>query len=259
MAAHRGSLNVVGTGIQVAAQTAPDAVACIESAQKVFFLEADPLSKHWLMKLNSSVESLHVLYAVGKERSASYEEMVERVLAPVRHGLEVCFVSYGHPGVFAYPMHEAVRRARAEGYRACMLPAISSEDCLFADLGIDPAAGCQTYEATDFLIYRRGFDRRSALVLLQVGAIAEFGYKTDAGVWNRAGLRVLAETLCEQYPANHRAIVYEAACYACCKPVVNPIELAQLPAAGVTPISTLYVPPIDGYRADPEMLARLGL
>jgi hypothetical protein len=33
-----------------------------------------------------------------------------------------------------------------------MLPGISAEDCLFADLGIDPGIyGCQSYEATDFL------------------------------------------------------------------------------------------------------------
>jgi hypothetical protein len=34
-----------------------------------------------------------------------------------------------------------------------MLPAVSAEDCLFADLGVDPgAAGCQSHEAADFLI-----------------------------------------------------------------------------------------------------------
>jgi hypothetical protein len=35
-----------------------------------------------------------------------------------------------------------------------MLPAISAEDCLFADLGVDPADhGCPSYEATDFLVH----------------------------------------------------------------------------------------------------------
>ena len=40
-----------------------------------------------------------------------------------------------HPGVYVAPSHETVLRARAEGYPARMLPGISSEDCLFADLG----------------------------------------------------------------------------------------------------------------------------
>jgi len=34
-----------------------------------------------------------------------------------------------------------------------MLPAISSEDCLYADLGVDPATtGNASYDATDFLL-----------------------------------------------------------------------------------------------------------
>jgi maleate cis-trans isomerase len=32
-----------------------------------------------------------------------------------------------------------------------MLPAVSSLDCLFCDLGVDPSTGCQIVEATDLL------------------------------------------------------------------------------------------------------------
>ena len=43
----------------------------------------------------------------------------------IRAGFRVCAVFYGHPGVFVYPSHEAIRRARAEGFAARMLPALT--------------------------------------------------------------------------------------------------------------------------------------
>jgi Tetrapyrrole (Corrin/Porphyrin) Methylases len=80
--------------------------------------------------------------------------MVNRIIKYVKRDLRVCAVFYGHPGVFCTPSHESIRIARKLGYRATMLPAISAEDCLFADLGVDPGKhGCQSFEATDFLVY----------------------------------------------------------------------------------------------------------
>src|SRR5439155_2475209 len=92
---------------------------------------------------------------------------------------DVSAALYGHPGVFVYPSHEAVSRARADGFAARMLPAVSAEDCLFADLGVDPGAtGCQSYEATDFLLRQRQVDPTAALILWQVSVIGERIYST---------------------------------------------------------------------------------
>ncbi len=203
---------------------------------------------------------MHRLYEVGKEREQTYEEMVERVMERVRAGNDVCFVSYGHPGVFADPMHEAVRRARAEGYAAAMLPAISAEDCLFADLGVDPGRnGCQSFEATDFLVYARKFDPRTALVLWQIGTIAELGFKEKFEAWNLAGLDVLRARLLEDYDGSHRVFIYDAAQYACCEPVIQRVELQRLLEAKVGALSTLYVPPKPMTQPDMEMIRKLGL
>ena len=69
-----------------------------------------------------------------------------------------------------------MRRARAEGFGARMLPAVSAEDCLFADLGIDPGPrGLQAYEATYFFRTRPPVDPRATLLLLQVGMLCEHG------------------------------------------------------------------------------------
>lgn len=65
------------------------------------------------------------------------------MLQEVRLGKKVVGVFYGHPGVFVSPSHRAISIARFEGYEAKMLPAVSAEDSLYADLGIDPSRpGC---------------------------------------------------------------------------------------------------------------------
>ena len=253
-----GSLRIVGTGIRPITQTTPDAVACIKRAHCVFFIAADPLTRFWLEQLNQNVNTLHDLYDVGKDRMQTYHQMADRILESVRNGNDVCVVAYGHPGVFAYPMHEAITRAREEGYDASMLAGVSAEDCLFADLGIDPGRdGCQTFEATDFLIRRRIFDPRSALVLWQIGVIGERSFKHGDGVWNPEALRILVQKLLEHYEPEHPVVIYEAACYDICTPYIGRTSLANLPTARVTPVSTLYVPPLREATVDTTMLARL--
>jgi uncharacterized protein YabN with tetrapyrrole methylase and pyrophosphatase domain len=254
-----GSLTVVGTGMLIAGQVTPEALYAIKTARKFFYLVGDPATAYWLDTLNATAETLENSFRIGRNRMDSYQEMVERVLAPVRKGRRVTVAFYGHPGVFVFPSHEAVRRARHEGFSATMLPGISAEDCLFADLGVDPGRqGCQSFEATDFLLRKRIFDPKSPLILWQIGGIGVSTFRSKH-LWSRAGLRVLTSVLRKTYPAAHTVTVYEAAQYPVCPPVIQPLPLSQLPKARVSIISTLYVPPREVARPDRRMLARLGL
>jgi hypothetical protein len=159
--------------------------------------------------------------------------------------------------VGAIPGHAAIRQAWLEGHAACMLPGVSAEDCLFADLGLDPLAdGCQSFEATHFLVRRYRPDPTVPLILWQVGVIGVTGYREEP-LWSRDGLAVLAEVLGLWYPPGHECVVYEAAMLPVCNPVILRVPLAELPAAAVTTASTLYVPPTGKAPVDPEMMARL--
>ena len=181
-----GSLTIVGTGYRVAGQMTLEAVACMEQSQKLFYLVGEPVMELWIQERNPTAEALDDCYARGRPREKSYKEMVNRMLGPVRRGLDVVGAFYGHPGVFADPTHTAIRIARREGYRAVMLPAVSAEDCLFAELGVDPAdRGCQSYEATDFLNRRPRFDPSCALILWQIGVIGEDSIANTANMTPR--------------------------------------------------------------------------
>ena len=253
-----GSLTIVGTGIQLAGHLTLGAKAWIEQADKVLFALADPVTAKWLQELNATAEALPYNRS-NQRRGDTYREMTARILTEVRKGLHVCAVFYGHPGVFADPAHAAIKQARAEGFRAQMLPGISAEDCLFADLGVDPGKnGCQSFEATDFLIRRRKFDPTSILILWQIAMVGNLGFYQPGG--HIKGLKILAEVLEQDYGANHQVTVYEASVYyPVCPPVIEHIPLAKLPEAKVTEVSTLYVPPKAMAPVDREIMASIGI
>jgi hypothetical protein len=167
--------------------------------------------------------------------------MVDYILSRVRAGSLVCGAFYGHPGVFAYSPHESIRRARAEGYEAIMLPGVSSEDCLFADLGIDPAInGCQSYEATDFLLNSRTPDTSSQLVLWQVGALCDWSYHRQG--YDLRALPSLVQKLLHYYPRTHEVVIYEAAMFPGCASTIQKVPLDGLASAPISAACTVYLP-----------------
>jgi precorrin-6B methylase 1 len=252
-----GSLTVVGTGIDVGGQLTPQARAAFAGAEVALYLVGDPVAARLLERLNLRARSLHDLYENGKERLETYEEMIAAMLAPVRAGRRVCAAFYGHPGVFVYPAHAAIARARAEGLEARMFPGVSSLDCLFADLGLDPAVtGCQIHHATDFVLRRTRPDTGAVLILLQIAVIGQPVQLAEPD-WSR--LPLLAECLEEFYPPAHELIAYEASPFPIAGPVVKRMPLSALAAAGLTAGMTLVVPPAREAEPDPTMLARLGL
>jgi hypothetical protein len=240
----RPSLVVVGTGIRVIGQLTTEAAAWIRVADRVLYLAHDPVAGEVLRGLNPSSESLDGFYAEGKPRRQSYLDMVEHVLTDVRAGRQICLVFYGHPGVYCWPGHEAVRRARLEGYSARMLPAISAEDCLFADLGIDPGNhGCLSYEATDFLTNDRHADPACLLLLWQVGTVGNPVFKAVGT--DRPALPFLVERLCRIYGADHEAILYAAPMRWGEEPAVERVSLGKLGQARLSASSTLCIPPAE--------------
>jgi len=250
----RGSLVVVGTGIRLVAQATLEAIAHIKRAERVFYVVDDPVTEAWLRRLNPTSTALNHYYAEGKSRDTTYRQMATHLVNAVRAGARVCAAFYGHPGVFVDPSHEAIRRLRRAGYAARMLPGISTEDCLFADVGVDPGLhGCQSFEATDFLACRRRFDPTSALVLWQAGMLGEPSVRDDMQC-RPERLAVLTAVLRRAYPARHKIVLYEAAQYPTCGPIIKRVALERLPRAVVWPATTIYVPPLPDRRADPKIM-----
>ncbi len=253
----RGSLTVVGTGIQIGRDLTPGARVAITRADKVLHLVTDFITAAMIKRLNPTAEPLNHHYKPGRIRARIYEAIVKDVLSYVRRGENVCMVTYGHPGVFVDATAEAIVRVRESGRAAAMLPGVSSEDCLFADLGVDPArSGCLTFEATSFLISRPKFESTIPLVLFQIGVVGDLTHKQTYG---GSGLAILARELIRRYGPKHVVTIYDAAPTPLAAPSIQRVALRDLARASVGVTSTLYAPPKRPGTTDARMLRRLGL
>jgi precorrin-6B methylase 1 len=255
-ASFRGSLACVGIGMTLGSHISPLARSHIEQADVIFMGVSDGVVELWLKGMNKDARSLQPYYAEGKSRLDTYREMVEAMLTEVRAGKRVCGVFYGHPGVFAWAPHKAIEVARQEGYPAHMEPGISAEDCLYADVGIDPGTyGCQHFETSQFMLYRRCIDPSAWLILWQVSLA---GDKTNRRFSTAPAYRqVLVDILARHYPLDHQVILYRASTLPIQPPRIERLALETLPQAAVGMGDTLAIPPARKMEIDRDVLARL--
>ncbi|HEY2396895.1 MAG TPA: SAM-dependent methyltransferase [Rudaea sp.] len=252
----KGSLVCVGVGMTLGSHLGPLARSYIENADVVFMAVSDGIVELWIRQMHPDVRSLQRYYREGKSRARTYREMVNAMLKEVRAGKKVCGAFYGHPGVFAWPPHEAIAIARREGYPAHMEPGISAEDCLYADLGIDPGTfGCQHYEASQLLFYKRRIDPAAYLVLWQVGVVGDRSLALAAT--STAHRRLLLDVLVRDYPLNHEVIIYRAATLPVRQSQIGRTALRKLPTAKIDAADTLVIPPARALEPDEEMIRRL--
>lgn len=256
----QGKLICVGTGMRMAGQLTPIAQSYIETSDVVIAAVPNIFARKWLQGVAKEYICLLGYYSdcdvEGKNRRDTYRRMADTILAEVRAGKTVCAAFYGHPGIFACISHMAIADARAEGYHAEMLPGISAEDCLVADLGIDPGrTGMQSMETTQFMIYERRIDPTSLLILWQPGLAGELSLKrfdTTA-----AKLQVLVDKLARDYPLDHPVILYEAATHPLEQTRMESILLRDLPTASLQQITTLVIPAAYPLKMDQAIVDQL--
>lgn len=252
----KGQLIIVGTGLRTVGHMTAEAIAWIKAADRVFYVVGDPIAEEMIHSINPQAVSLQKLYSADQKRIDTYNQMVQHLLASVREGHKTCGVFYGHPGVFVFPSHVAVAQARQEGYSAVMLPGISAEDCLFADLGVDPATtGCSSYEATDYLFHQRPTDPGSAMVLWQIGILGNDGYN-PMGRYETPLMPLLIAKLSRYYDPRHKTAVYEAAVHFGCKPQITWTPIHDLSRVELSAASTLYIPPATQSQPDLQIYAQ---
>jgi hypothetical protein len=253
-------LTVVGMGMRAGLHMTMETRLALEQAARVLYLVADPVSEACIRKLNANAESLWHMYETGKQRIEIYETIIAKILDELELVGDLCVAFYGHAGVLTYPAWEAIRRARATGKRARMLPAISTEDTLFADLGIDIGrAGLQSYEATRFMYYKYNFDTSAGLLLWQVSVLGETEWNPPhAGV--RPRMEVLTDYLKQFYGPEHEVFLYHAPEFPTSRALIERVLLRDLPRAEFISISTLYIPPRglpETNEENMEALARI--
>ncbi|OAX42041.1 hypothetical protein K503DRAFT_854227 [Rhizopogon vinicolor AM-OR11-026] len=218
----------------------------IKESDKIFYLVCGPVTEAFIHD-NSTADcfDLSVFYDKTKGRYDSYIQMCEVMLKAVRAGHDVLDVFYGHPGVFVSPSHRAIAVARQEGYSAKMLPGISAEDYMFADLEFDPALyGCKTCEATEILLRDKPLDPSIHNIIWQVGSVGVVDME-----FSKSKLHLLVDRLEKDFGPDHKAVHYIGAVLPQSATVMDTFTIADLRKEDVakqfSTISTLYVPPRD--------------
>lgn len=257
-----GKLIIVGSGIKAVGQFTLEAQAHIREADIVLYAAADPVTDMWIERQNANCFDLYQYYSNDKNRIITYIQMAERILDEVRSGKYVCAIFYGHPGVFVTPSHNAIEIARREGYEAEMLPGISAEDCLYADLGVDPSIpGLQIFEATDLLIRKRTIDTSMNLILFQVGCVGDIGFKFQG--YDNKNFQLLVEYLARFYGLDQELTNYVASMFTMADPTIRKCRIRDLRdpevAKSVTGISTFFIPAARSVECDVQTAALLGL
>lgn len=247
-----GRLIIAGSGIRAVGQLTLETVAWIEAADVVCHVLADPLTERWVRDHARATEDLSTLHDPVRPRLHSYATMAARLVDHARRGRTVVGLFYGHPGVFTSPSHWAVELARAEGIDARMLPGVSAEDCLFADLGVDPGDGAfEAFEATELLLSDRQPSADAHCVIWQVGVVA--AQRLDTG----SGAAVLTSHLCKIYPADHLVTHYRAPQTPVGRPVCQQVPMAALASLPMSVTSTLYIPPVKRRPISVAAVTRL--
>lgn len=237
------TLRVIGTGIRLG-QITLEAQQAAKEADVVLAVMADRTALEMLRLLNANVKDLGDKYRIGHSRLETYTQMAEVVMAELRSGKSVCLALYGHPIVFGLPTTLAMEAAIAEGFSARVIPGISAEDMVFADLLIDPATyGCSSYAAETFIREDRSWDPKTVLLLWQVSVMGETRH-VEAAERDISLLVPMLAKLEAVYGPKHPAIFYEAPFIPYFDYVAYQVPIRDIVSQQLRDTCTLVVPPI---------------
>jgi len=240
-----GRLVIAGTGISAIAHMTLETIGHIRSADIVFYHATSGVVATHIHELNRNAVDLYAYYGEGKARTATYIQMAELMLREIRQGRYVVGLFHGHPGFFVKAGRRALAIARIEGHATELLSGISTPDCLFSDLRIDPGViGVQIMKASHILRADVQIATNNHLVLLQVSSVGDntFSYKG----YSKARLDELFSRLISVYGDHHDSVYYVAPIFPGFDPVINVRQLKEYRRDEVrdtVSASTLYIPP----------------
>jgi len=231
-------LIVVGSGIKSIAHLTEESKRVIQQADKVLYLLNEDHMKEWVRQEAKQSESLESIYFSDTNRAIAYQKITDYIVEQYEHYNVLCVVFYGHPTLFADSALQAVKNINASGGDAIVLPAVSSMDCLFADLKVDPGkSGLFSIEATELLLFERNIDTYAHNIIWQIANIGR-GDRKATNYFN-----VLREYLLEFYPQNQLMCLYEAPLLPATPFNATWFKLTELLKQPFNHTTTLYIPP----------------
>ena len=253
-------LRVVGLGIKNYDHLTVETDRALRRARQVLYLDTGLATRELLEERCDDVVPLYAeSYAERGSRLNAYHHVAARVLSAALVGGPIVFAIQGHPSVFCYPPILMRDLARMLGIPFEILPGISAMDCLFAELGIDPAVhGVQMYEATDLLLRCRPLAPDVPTLIWQAGTVETRLHSrrvSSEGRFDR-----LKAWLSRFYPLDHPITAFFSAPHPLVPSTRFDFALGDIGshAAALHPGITLYLPPVAARPlVDLELLKKL--
>lgn len=248
---------VIGTGMVGYRQLTKEAEAAIEESGRVYLLNLHGVVEEYLEQFDVETYDLRTYYEEHRDRREIYDSMAEHVLdAADDTDSPITFAAYGHPLVFVSPSQLIIDRAPERGLTVETRPGISSMDCLFVDLQLDPGVnGIQMYEATDLLTREFRLNPDVPAMIWQIGALETGLYDTAPSKPERFSR--IREYLQQFYPSDHTMTLARSATYPITesKLVDFKLDAFESMADQITGLHTLYIPPVRTRPVQNEELA----
>ena len=236
------NLVLAGTGIKAISHISTECHSYIKTADSVLYLLNNEVLCEWVKKESRNSYSLSDSYFRYSDRISAYKEIEARIADELEKSDNVCVLFYGHPTVFATPGLNAAKEAKQRGANVKILPAVSAEDCLYADLMFDPGdVGCFSIEATKLLASKKELDISVHNIIWQIGVVGDF--TTSVQKVNIDILSCLQEFLLKYISEDVEVSLYEAAIYPGTEPYIKKIRLDNLIKTKMSSITTMYIPP----------------
>lgn len=251
-------LAIIGSGIKTISHLTHEAKTYLSNSDKVLYLINEPVMQGWIECNTKNSESLDKIYFSFDKRLDAYSAIEKKLLNELSNFNSISLVIYGHPTVFASVGLNLLRSLNDSPWniKHVVIPGISSLDCLFCDLRIDPGEfGVITVEATEMLLYQKAIDSGYHVILYQVGMLGNIGKPTYEVC--KVKLIYLVEYLLNFYKKDQKIILYEAAIYPGMRPLILESTIEKLPFQNFSPITTLYIPPRNKGKLFAEAMLKL--
>lgn len=253
------SLVIAGLGIKFLSHLTRETEKIIQNSDKVLYLANDRLFPEWILMSNKNSESLEGIYFSQSTRYDSYNAIKEKIISELKKYRNVSFIIYGNPNFLVQITALVEKAARSNGYPVYILPAISSLDCLLADLNINPGdGGMQLFEATELIVYRKMVDITSHVVIFQPAAIGQNGHIRNKDLAIK-GVKILSDCLYKFYDGDKQVIFYEASQFPNKKPIIINLPLKDICRGKISSKTTIYLSPSEKGILDKELVKQIKL
>lgn len=219
----------------------------LRQCKTVFFLHDMPTLERFLKEITPNPINLMPIYYVdGRNRSDIYQDIARHVIEGAEKEKPIALLMHGHPLVYSSISRLILTQCRDRGIGVEVVPAVSSLDRMFIDLGLDIAErGLQVLSAAMAVHEGIVLNPKVGCIFFQI-AHATSPLAMRLCETPPEDVTPFKEYLLDFYPPEHVVYIVESAVELGFESRITPLELERLekaaPAMNYT--ASLFVPAV---------------